>query len=130
MIILNSITDTLIRLKNGSTSTKKTVNVIKNKKTIQILNVLYKEGYILGYQFLSSDSNLIQVSLKYINSVAVIKKIKIFSKVSKKIYCNLNMLSKQKNNNQLTIVSTSKGYLSANEALKLKIGGELICLIS
>ena len=84
MIIKNIIQDTLIRIKNNSINNKKTVKILKTKKIIQFLNILYNEGYISGYKYIKNDPKFIDIMLKYINDTPVIKQIDFFSKSKKK----------------------------------------------
>ena len=129
MIIKNIIQDTLIRIKNNSINNKKTVKILKTKKIIQFLNILYNEGYISGYKYIKNDPKFIDIMLKYINDTPVIKQIDFFSKSKKNIYCSLSVLSKIDTTNQLLILSTPKGYLTSIDALKRNTGGKILCLI-
>lgn len=125
----DKIVDTLIRLKNNYSKNKKTVKILNLKKNRKLLNLLYREGYIIGYSA-ETNSKFINVTLKYTNLEPGIKEINIFSKPSKKIFLNLSKLSKIKNDDKLVIISTVIGYKSLYSAIKQKQGGELICSIN
>lgn len=118
-----------IRLKNSSKSYKKSVIITNTKQNIKLINVLYKEGYILGYSFEKNGKNEITVYLKYRNYEPLIKHIHFISKPNKEIYCSVKLLSKQKYNNSLYICLTKKGYMSILDAIYRNLGGQLICKI-
>ena len=129
MKIQKSLIDMFIRLKNSSKSYKKSVIITNTKQNIKLLDVLYKEGYILGYSFSKYCKNEITVNLKYSNYEPLINNIDFISKPNKEIYCSVKLLSKQKYNNNLYICSTQKGYMSILDAINNNLGGQLICKI-
>ena len=61
----------------------------------------------------------------------VINTFRLFSKPSRRIYENVNELKKRYSYNPyaLCIVSTSKGVMKIDEAVKNNIGGEVLCEI-
>lgn len=77
----------------------------------------------------------LEILLKYNQDKPLISKIKMVSKPSKRVYKNYcdikkTMLVSDMENfpvQGLWVLSTSKGILSHIQALKYKIGGEVIC---
>ena len=130
MKIHKSIIDMFIRLKNSSKSYKKYALVTKTKQNIKLLNLLYKEGYILGYSFFNNDKNIIIVFLKYKKNEPLIKNINFISKLNKKNTYTVKLLLQQKNNTSLYILLTNKGYISSTLSKLNNIGGQLICQIN
>jgi len=59
----------------------------------------------------------------------VIKEIKRVSKPGRRIYARADSISKIKNGLGVSIVSTSKGIMSDNDARMKNIGGEIICRV-
>jgi small subunit ribosomal protein S8 len=118
------------KIQNGYLNNKQNISINYTKLNSKLLYLFYKNGYILNF-FIVTQSNKkkIKILLNYKNDVPVLTKIKIISKPSCKVFCNLKYLTKQKNNNNFYIISTSKGFLSSIEAKKLLLGGELICQI-
>ena len=70
--------------------------LVKKKVCENILNVLWDEGFILGYKNLNKNSNSIQIFLKYKNGDPVISFLKILSKPSMQIYYSVKQLWKLK----------------------------------
>lgn len=128
--IVNIIDDSFARIKNGYKLNYPSVLIIKSKKIIPILDVLYDEGFIRGYVFIT-ESDKIKVLLKYSEGTSVIKNIKTISKSSQKIYIKASSLwgLYSRCGFGCYILSTTKGVITLREALEYNIGGELICYV-
>jgi small subunit ribosomal protein S8 len=133
------VSDSLIRIKNGLSTRLFSINIKYSKYIQSILKVLYKEGYILGFNVQTdlkdAKNNTIEVLLKYdLNKDPLIYNIKILSKPGNRQYVSVQKLtSKRKkyaNLGSLFIVSTPLGVMSDAEAIQLNVGGELICKIN
>ena len=116
----------LSSIKNGQLSYKQTIKQIKTKKTEELLNILWDEGFILGYK---KNKNKLIIFLGYKNNNPLINTIKIISKPNLRVYYSVKQLWKLNINDGLIIFSTNKGLLSINTCKKLKIGGEPILII-
>ena len=116
-------------IQNGQLS-KRSFILQPNKKICKsVLNVLWNEGFILGYKTTKEDSNVLKIFLKYNQNKPVIKKIKGISKPSKRIYYSINQIWKIDSNKTFLIISTNQGLKTINECKKLKIGGEPLLVI-
>jgi len=117
-------------INNGQLSKKLTVKFKKKKSCERLLNILWDEGYILGYKISKNNPSMIVVYLKYNNNLPSINKIKIISKSSLRVYYSVKQLWKLKENQGLIILSTTQGLLSINSCKKFGIGGEPILIIN
>lgn len=126
------LSDLIIRLKLAYRCHLISIKVLKNKFSIKFLNILYKIGVIRGFYILENENNIL-VYLKYKNKKATIFDIKVISKPSKRVYWNLELLSKNYRKHAISnfyIISTSRGLITSNEAiLKHSISGEILCEI-
>jgi len=105
-----------------------TLVVTHNKLILNFIHLLYEQGYIRNYEI--NLNNTIKIYLVYYNYLnPVIKDIKIISKPSHKVYYNYNKLKTMNSYFNTFILSTSKGLMTQKEAIKLKQGGEIICII-
>jgi len=129
----DNVSDMLVRIKNGQQAKLFEINLFSptSKNCLQILNILYKEGYIRGFKKVFIDKKLyIKVLLKYdLNGHSVIKKIIRVSKPGRRIYTSIKSLWKIKSGLGIFILSTPKGFLTDNDARILNTGGEIICYI-
>lgn len=126
------LSDLIIRLKLAYKCHLISIKILKNKFSIKFLNILYKIGVIRGFYILENENNIL-VYLKYKNKRATIYDIKVISKPSKRVYWNLNLLSKNYRKHAISnfyIISTSRGLITSNEAiLNYSLSGEILCEI-
>lgn len=126
------LSDLIIRLKLAYKCHLISIKILKNKFSIKFLNILYKIGVIRGFYILENENNIL-VYLKYKNKKATIYDIKVISKPSKRVYWNLNLLSKNYRKHAISnfyIISTSRGLITSNEAiLNYSLSGEILCEI-
>lgn len=134
--MLDLVSDTLTRIKNAQNVRCKEIILYKpiSKLCIEILNILYKEGYIRGFNIVTSDNNNIlsvKVLLKYdFSEQPMIKQIKRISKPGRRFYIPIKSLWKVNNGIGILILSTSKGLMTDEEARILNVGGEVLCKIN
>nr|YP_009178811.1 ribosomal protein S8 [Peronospora tabacina]ALJ78449.1 ribosomal protein S8 [Peronospora tabacina]ALJ78496.1 ribosomal protein S8 [Peronospora tabacina] len=125
MIITDTLSNLFSKIKNGYLAKKSKIVQQKSKKSINILNILVKEGFIKSYKI--NSKNQLNIYLKYRKNKAVIIEIKRLSKPGKRLYITNKDLYKNKKG--FYIISTSIGILTDLQAKKLNVGGELICKI-
>ena len=116
-------------LKNGQLVKKSSIFQKKKKICSQLLNVLWDEGYILGYRTSNNDSTMFEIFLKYDQNLPSINSIKFISKPSKRVYLSSKQLWKFDSSIGLVIVSTNKGVFSIETCKKLNLGGEPILIV-
>lgn len=119
----------LAKIKNGQIVKKSFVIHHKKKICASFLNILWDEGFILGYKISGKRLNKFKIFLKYKNGKPNINSLISITKPSLRKYYSLNQLWKLKSNNSLLIISTNKGLYSLEECKKLRLGGELFLLI-
>ena len=131
MTLADPIGDMITRIRNAQLRTLYNVKIPSSKFRAKILEVLKQEGYISNYKLLpeSKNKSSLVVDLKYHNGLPVIKDIKRVSKPGRRIYARADSISKIKNGLGVSIVSTSKGIMSDNDARMKNIGGEIICRV-
>lgn len=120
---MDTVADTLIRLKNGYMVGKTDVKVRYSKLIMEICKLLEKEGYISGFK---QSGYEIDVKLKYNSKEPALTNVKRVSKPGLRVYKNAKSLPTVLNGLGVAIVSTPKGIMSAKEARKTGIGGELL----
>ena len=97
---------------------------------INILNVLYKEGFIRGFKINSKHPLSVEVLLKYDSfGYPAIKQISRVSKPSKRVYTNIKILWNLKAGLGIFILSTPKGIMTHFDAKILNYGGEVLCSV-
>lgn len=133
MCMTDPISDMLTRIRNASLIKREGVDVSSSKVKLAILKILKEEGYICEYKEISDDTARasIRVYLKYGPlKQQIINNIRRVSKSSRRVYKKSGEIGKIFGGIGTAIYSTSKGIMSDKECRKLKIGGELICIVS
>ena len=125
------IADMLVRIKNAGAVKKETVAMPFSKVKNEIARVLKQSGFILDFEKRGRlvSSRKLELRLKYLSaSFPAISNIARVSKPGRRIYLKHHEIFPKKGG--LKIVSTSRGIMSASEARKAKLGGEVLCEIS
>lgn len=133
MSMTDPISDMFTRIRNANAIKRENVDVPLSKLKLAILKILKEEGFIKEFKEIVSDDKkgLIRVYLKYGPlRQRIINKIDRVSKLSRRIYKKTNEVNKIYGGIGIAIYSTSKGVVSDKECRRLKIGGELIGIVS
>jgi small subunit ribosomal protein S8 len=125
----NYLWNMLASINNGLKVKKSFVLQPKKKICQSLLNILWDEGFILGYKIDETNSKLLKIFLKYKNGKPVIHSLNSISKPGLRIYFSAKQLWKINTINGLLILSTNKGFMSVTECKKLKLGGEPFLVI-
>lgn len=111
---------------NGQQNHLSNIRVKHSKLSLEILNVLYEEGYILDFKEQINDNKpLIDVKLKYNNNIAAINRIERVTKNT----ISLKLLDIVDTGLVTYILSTSRGIVSGKEARRLRISGTVLLVI-
>jgi len=125
----NTLWNISAHLKNNQISQRNWMYQPKTNLIITFLNILWDEGFILGYKIDNSDLSLLKIFLKYKNGNPVITTIKSITKPSRHIYYSVSQLWKLESKKSLIILTTAKGLMTAYECKKTQIGGKPIFMI-
>jgi len=127
------IADMLTRIRNASNAKHTTVDIPASNMKKSIADILTKEGYISGYEFIADETRkqgTLRVTLKYTGKkVQVIRGIRRVSKPGLRIYAGCEDMPRVMNGLGIAIVSTSKGIMTDKQARKEKVGGEVIAFV-
>lgn len=121
----NLIIKFLIQLKNTAAINKEFFLIPFNKMILQILECLYKEGFIQSFVVLN---NYIKIFLRYYFNKNVFKNLKLISIPSRLIFIQYNNLVKILNRYRFILISTSKGIKTFEECKRLHLGGKILFL--
>ena len=104
------------------------------KKTLELVQVLHKIGYINNFSVSVKGYNdsFIHVSPSFFKNTPFFKSLRLVSTPSKKHYTTLKALYtiNKTIKSSVIILSTSQGLVDHREALRLKIGGIILCIAS
>ncbi len=131
MSFADPISDMITRIRNAQMRGLTVAKVPNSKFRARILDVLKGEGFISNYKFVAdtkSKGHLV-IDLKYSNGLPVIKNITRISKPGRRIYTKADSIPKIQSGLGISIVSTSIGIMSDNDARNKNVGGEIICKV-
>lgn len=112
------------KIRLGSLQRKLFIDIKFMKNLSGILNILYNEGYILG--FYNKANGYCRVYLKYYNNCALTGNLICFYKSRRKFFVKLRDLERFAHKGELYILSTSLGFLTLRECLVHRVGGIFI----
>lgn len=127
---MHLISKIILRLKNAISLNKKYIFLPKNDFCVNLIYLLYSEGFILSF-YLTNSKKRIKVFLKTeSNGSSIIKNIKLISTPSNNYFLKYNHLTKLTNGVGVIVLSTPYGLFTSNNCIKKKIGGVAICHIT
>jgi len=129
MSMQDPISDMLTRLRNGSTSAQKQVDMPSSKLKASIAKVLKEEGFIADFRIEGDCKKVLTIEMKYHNRAPVIEGLERVSKPSCRLYCGSKDIPKVKDGLGIAILSTPRGVLSGRAAASHNVGGEIICYV-
>lgn len=124
------IADMIIRIKNAVMVHHPKVTVPHSNVRAAIAQILKDRGYIVDFEVVEKKpQSEIVLTLKYLGRLSSISGVKRISKPGRRLYTTATTIPKTLGGYGITIVSTSKGILTGDEARKQNVGGELLCQI-
>jgi len=131
MSITDPIADYLTIIRNGCKAKFNYVDIKASNIKKEVTKILFKQGFIKRFIFIDDGSQgLIRIWLKYDkNGESVISKIKKVSTPGRREYAGAKSLPRVKNNLGIAILTTPKGVMTAREAVRNNVGGEVLCYL-
>ncbi len=129
----DQIADMLTRIRNASKVRKAEVFIPFSKIKLEIVKILKREKFIENFREIKPDSEYkfggIVVELKYQERQPAISSLKKISKPGRRVYAGRKELPTVLNGAGIAIISTPAGVMTAGQAKKKDLGGEVICEI-
>ncbi len=125
------IADMLTRIRNANKALHAQVEMPSSGQKVELARVLKEEGYITGYSVVKEGSfDKLVIELKYTDGRRrVISQVKRVSKPGRRIYAKKDNLPKVLGGLGTAVISTSRGLMTAREAQRQGVGGEVICFV-
>ena len=123
--------DMLTRIRNAQMRGRSTVRTPASKLRAVVLDVLKDEGYIRGYERVTSDGGHpeLEISLKYYEGTPVIRELHRVSKPGRRVYMGVKDIPSVRQGLGVSIVSTPRGVMSDANARAAHVGGEVLCTV-
>ena len=133
-MISDPVGDMLTRIRNALMAGKATVEMPNSKLKVEIARILKDEGFIESYVVGEEQpASIIEITLKYYGSrrerKPVITHLERISKPGRRIYRQKRDLPRVMSGIGIAIVTTPKGVMTAQQARRQGVGGEVLCYV-
>jgi len=125
------IGDMITRIRNAVMRRRESVELPHSKGKEALAKLLVKEEYLMktkNFKESGRPGKMLHLDLKYEDDEPAIDQIKRISKPGQRLYSTAKKLPRKFLG--ITIISTSKGLMTDEQARKKGLGGELICEVS
>ncbi len=131
MSVTDPIADMLTRIRNALMARHETALVPASRMKIAIARILKEEGFIRDFEILKdSPQKTLKIYLSYTGKKEpVLTGIKRVSKPGLRVYAKSLEMPRVLGGLGVAIVSTPRGIMTAQQARRLNVGGEVICYV-
>ncbi len=130
-MVTDPISDMLARIRNAAVAQHEVTRIPASKIKIAIGEILKREGYISDVRVEEGDGpqhKNIVVALKYGHERAsAFRGMKRVSKPGRRVYARHDHIPRVLSGLGISIISTSHGLMTDQEARKNRVGGEILC---
>ena len=131
----DSIADMLTRIRNATATRRKRVDIPASRLKTDIARILQSEGYIHSFKQVDvvvekgqSARSMLRVQLKYgSRGENVISGIQRVSRPGRRVYFGRDSVPPVLAGLGTSILTTSRGVMTGREAVKVGVGGEVLC---
>jgi small subunit ribosomal protein S8 len=133
-MVSDPIADMLTRIRNALMVNMNTVQVPSSKIKVEIARILKEEGFIEDFSLgEETPAPMITITLKYYGTrrdrQPVISHIQRVSKPGRRVYRGRRDLPRPQSGIGIAILTTPKGVMTAQQARRLGVGGEVLCYV-
>src|SRR3989344_6690954 len=124
---MDPIADTIIQIKNASTARRESTAVPYSKFRYAVAQALLSAGYIASVdKKTKKQRKMIEIGIAYEEGKPRVLGVKRISKPSRRLYSGAKHAWRVRQGYGDLFLSTPKGILSAREARKKRVGGEVL----
>jgi small subunit ribosomal protein S8 len=127
------IADMLSRIRNATLARQARVEMPSSRLKVEIARILESEGYVQGFKVLDAGADgraqaLLRVVLKYgPRGERVITGLERVSRPGRRVYFGRDEVPDVLAGLGTSILTTSRGVMTGREAVKVGVGGEVLC---
>jgi small subunit ribosomal protein S8 len=125
------IADYLTRIRNATRAKRTKVDIPASRLKKEITKILQEEAYIRNHIFIEDGKQgVIRIYLKYDDdNHSVISGLRRISTPGYRQYVTRRNIPRVFNNLGISILTTSQGIMTGQEAKRRGVGGEILCYI-
>jgi small subunit ribosomal protein S8 len=130
MIVTDPIADMLTRIRNAIMVRHDSVLVPASRTKLAIARILKEEGFITNYEVVGKPHRTIKIQLRYFEAnQPAISGLRRISKPGLRIYVQKKEIPRVYGGLGISILSTSAGLKTGQQAWKQGTGGEILCYV-
>lgn len=126
---MDPISDMLTRIRNAQQALLPRVEMPHSKLNENIARILKAEGYVTDVATAGDKIKKLTVVLKYAGRRGVIEGSRRVSRPGLRRYVNSTETPRVRGGLGIAILTTSHGVMTAREARKQNVGGEVLCFV-
>ena len=126
---MDPIADMLTRIRNAQQALLPRVEMPHSKLKESIARILMAEGYVKDVSASGDKIKRLAVDLKYAGKRGVIEGIRRVSRPGLRRYVDQGELPRVRGGLGVAILTTSHGVMTARDARKKNVGGEVLCFV-
>jgi len=124
------IADLLTRIRNAIAVGKTEVRAPSSKLKVVVAQELKKAGYLFDVKVeKGTPRDEVVITINEEGKNPTITEIARVSKPGRRVYASVSEIPRVKSGRGIMLVSTSKGVMTNRQAIKNRLGGELICKV-
>ena len=127
--MLDPISDLLTRIRNANRALLPAIALPHSQMKESIAHILKKEGYIGDVSVEGKDKKTLKLKLKFEGKKGVIEGLRRVSTPGLRRYVAATEIPRVRGGLGISILSTSQGLMTGNQARKNNVGGELVCYV-
>lgn len=124
---MDTLGDMLIVIKNAGNADNKSVSVSYSNFKYAVAVELLRLGYVASVnKKIKKGFKILEIGIAYKDGVPKIKGLKRVSKLSRRVYSGVREIKPVKQGYGNLLLSTPKGIMTGDEAIKEGLGGEAL----
>ena len=131
MNVTDPIADLLTRIRNANGALKENVDMPYSRLKLEVAKVLKREGYIADVyvEKLEGGKQVLKIQLKIVGKERAIVGIRRISKPGLRNYKGAQKIPRVLGGMGISIVTTSRGVMTGQEAKRANVGGEVLAYV-
>ena len=131
MAVTDPIADMLTRIRNAYQAKHENVQMPSSRTKVEIGKILQQEGYIKAHKVTQEGPrSILELELHYgPNNEQAVSGIKRISKPGLRVYARKDQIPRVLGGLGIAILSTSRGLMTNQKALKERSGGEVLAFV-
>ena len=128
-MMTDPVADMLTRIRNALTARHTRVEIPASNIKVEIARILKEEGYVRDYERVADDKQgVLKISLRRASDGSnVILGLRRVSRPGCRIYVGKGDIPRVQGGLGVNILSTSRGLMTGQRAIREGVGGEILC---